>query len=91
MYSIYDINYCFETFYKAVHAYGYDACLYSSKNFLENVWTNEKGHYVWLANYVDTTIYSGEYYMWQQANTGNIPGINGDVDFNVLYAVKYGF
>ena len=87
--NIYDINYCFETFYNAVHAYGYDACLYSSKNFLENVWTNEKGHYVWLANYVSSTSYSGQYYMWQQANTGSIPGVNGDVDLNVLYLDRF--
>lgn len=87
--NIHDINNCFETFYNAVHAYGYDACLYSSKNFLENVWTNEKGHYVWLANYVSSTSYAGSYYMWQQANTGTIPGVNGDVDFNVLYLDRF--
>ena len=85
----YEINYCFETFYNAVHAYGYDACLYSSKNFLEDVWTNEKGHYVWLANYVSNTSYSGQYYMWQHANTGSIPGVNGDVDLNVLYLDRF--
>ena len=87
--NLYDINYCFETFYNTVRSYGYDACLYSSKNFLENVWTNEKNHPVWLANYTSSTSYGGSYYMWQQANTGRIPGINGDVDFNILYTDRY--
>ena len=84
-----DINYYFEVFCNNVKAYGYDACLYSSKNFLESVWTNPKGHPVWLANYVPSTSYSGAYYMWQQSNTGRIPGVNGDVDMNVLYNDRY--
>lgn len=88
--NLYDINNCFEAFYQAVQAYGYDACLYSSMNVLNNVWTNENHHYVWLANYTSQTTYSGEYYMWQQSNTGRIPGIGGDVDLNVLYLDRFG-
>ncbi len=80
-----DINDCFDTFCNAVKAYGYEACLYSSRNFLESVWTNEKSYPVWLANYTQTTAYSGQYFMWQQANTGSIPGVKGDVDFDILY------
>lgn len=87
--NLHDINNCFEAFCNTVQAYGYEACLYSSRNFLENVWTNEKGHPVWLANYTASTAYAGEYYMWQQANTGRIPGINGDVDLNILYLDKF--
>lgn len=87
--SLNDINHYFEVFYNMVHAYGYDACLYSSKNFLENVWTNKNGHYVWLANYTSSTTYRGAYYMWQQSNTGSIPGVSGDVDLNVLYLDRF--
>ena len=86
--NLHDINTCFEAFCNEVEAYGYEACLYSSKNFLENVWTNENEHLVWLANYTDRTTYAGEYYMWQQGNTGRIAGISTDVDFNVLYKIK---
>ncbi|MDE6435736.1 MAG: DUF5011 domain-containing protein [Lachnospiraceae bacterium] len=83
--NLHDINTCFETFCNEVEAYGYEACLYSSKNFLEKVWTNEKEHLVWLANYTAQTTYAGKYYMWQQGNTGRIAGISTDVDFNVWY------
>lgn len=83
--NLHDINTCFETFCNEVKAYGYEACLYSSKNFLEKVWTNENEHLVWLANYTAQTTYAGEYYMWQQGNTGRIAGISTDVDFNVWY------
>lgn len=83
--SLWDINNCFEAFCNEVEAYGYEACLYSSKNFLENVWTNESEHLVWLANYTNQTTYGGKYYMWQQSCTGRIAGISTDVDFNVMY------
>lgn len=86
--NLHDINTCFETFCNEVETYGYEACLYSSKNFLEKVWTNENKHLVWLANYTDQTTYAGEYYMWQQGNTGRIAGISTDVDFNVWYKKK---
>lgn len=89
--NLHDINACFEAFCNEVEAYGYEVCLYSSRNFLENVWTNENEHLVWLANYTAKTAYAGEYYMWQQGNTGRIAGINTDVDFNVLYKDKGGW
>ena len=83
--NIRDINDCFDTFCKGVEAEGYSACLYSSINFLEHVWTNDKPHPVWMANYASKTSYTGDYYMWQHSNTGSIDGISGAVDFNILY------
>ena len=83
--NLYDINHCFDTFCREVQSYGYEACIYSSKNFLENVWTNEDHYPVWLAHYTDYTDYSGTYFMWQHGCTGRINGISTDVDFNVLY------
>lgn len=83
--NLHDINNCFETFCREVKSYGYEACIYSSKNFLENVWTNENNHPVWLAHYTNATTYQGDYYMWQQGNTGRIAGISTDVDLDVLY------
>lgn len=83
--NLHDINTCFDAFCDEVKSYGYDACLYSSKNFLETVWKNPDGHPVWLANYTSQTTYAGEYFMWQQGNTGRIPGISTDVDFDIWY------
>ena len=84
-----DINMCFEAFANSVEARGYQACLYSSLNFLENTWKNEEDHAVWLAHYTTSTTYDGDYYMWQHANTGRINGVDGDVDLNVLYKDAY--
>lgn len=83
--SLQDINDIYKTFYDEVTSYGYEAMLYSSKNFLLCLWTNEFDSPIWLAHYTDRTDYTGDYIMWQQGNTGRIPGITGDVDFNVMY------
>ncbi|MBO4592396.1 MAG: hypothetical protein J5684_07565 [Eubacterium sp.] len=80
-----DINKCYDTFYDEVNALGYEACLYSSLNFLENVWTNNKNGKVWLAHYTSQTDYTGPYYMWQQTSSGGIDGVITNVDFNVCY------
>ena len=87
--NIYDINNNYSAFSREIKAAGYDCCNYSSKNFLENVWTNGEGDKIWLANYTSQTSYAGEYYMWQQSSKGRIDGISTYVDFNVLYTDKY--
>ena len=83
--NLYDINTNFNTFADEVTRNGYHVCLYSSLNFLNNVWTNKNGHPVWLAHYTSSTNYTGSYFMWQQCNTGLIDGISKATDFNVLY------
>lgn len=80
-----DINKNYKTFYEEVKAIGYDACLYSSLNFLENVWSNEMHSKVWLAHYTKQTDYTGPYYMWQQTSSGQIDGVSSCVDFNICY------
>ncbi len=82
--SIYNLNEIAEAFIKEVEKEGYDGILYSSKNYLENMWTYHEEE-VWLAHYTDQTNYEGDYAMWQLSNTGLVPGIEGYVDINVLY------
>ena len=64
--------------------------LYSSKIFLETIWSErtKKSTPVWLAHYVGETTYEGEYAIWQQSAYGRIPGIAGDVDMNIQYLNK---
>ena len=52
---------------------------------MESVWKNEKNYPVWLANYVDSSSYSGNYRIWQFTQMGTINGIKGKVDINVSY------
>ena len=58
--------------------------LYSSKNYLENMWF-EVDFPVWLAHYTEQTTYEGDYYIWQLCSNGTVPGIKGAVDINVMY------
>lgn len=66
---------------------GYDAMLYSSKTYLENIWL-PTGYPTWLAHYVKNTNYTGDYDFWQICSNGRVDGINGDVDINIRYIAK---
>lgn len=83
--NTHDLDELFETFKKEVNKKDYDAMLYSSKYYLEKVWLNKNNNKVWLAHYTDYTNYTGDYILWQRANTGNINGIYGDVDIDIYY------
>lgn len=83
--SFYEINDIANKFMESVTKHGYEGMLYSSKYYLENIWTNEYDYPVWLAHYTSKTSYKGDYMMWQLSNTGRIDGIYGDVDINVMY------
>lgn len=83
--SIHDLNQIFEAFCDELEKAGYKGMLYSSKNFLDNVWENRKGRPVWLAHYVDETNYTGDYAIWQASAYGRMAGIDGDVDMNIQF------
>lgn len=73
------------SFGKVVKNKGYQAMLYSSKNYLENVWY-PVDFPVWLAHYTDNTDYSGEYKVWQLCNNGRVDGIVDNlVDIDIMY------
>ena len=82
--SYYNFNKVANTFLDYVETKGYKGMLYSSKYYLENVWSETK-HDVWLAHYTSETDYKGKYKMWQMTSSGRIDGINGAVDINILY------
>ena len=86
--NLQDLNGLFYAFSEEVEQYGYSSMLYNSKNKLETVW-DAQGHPVWLAHYTDHTSYEGDYFMWQVNNIGRIPGIDGDVDLNILFTDRY--
>lgn len=83
--SFYEINNIANNFMITVKNNGYEGMLYSSKFYLESIWTNKLNFPVWLAHYTEKTSYKGNYKMWQLCNNGKIDGIKGDVDINVLY------
>ena len=82
--SYYNFNKVANTFLNHVKTSGYEAYLYSSKYYLENIWLESK-YKVWLAHYTENTDYNGRYNMWQLMSNGSIDGIDGAVDIDIMY------
>ena len=84
--SLNDFNDNAKIFIDIMRQVGFDGYLYSSKYYLEKeVWYLGSEYPVWLAHYTKETNYEGDYAMWQCSCTGRVPGIDGNVDINILY------
>ena len=86
--SLFDLTKVQDSFLDYVEQKGYKGSRYGSKNYLTNAWQDSK-HLTWLAHYISSTTYEGEYFMWQRCDTGKVNGINGAVDVDILYLDKY--
>ena len=82
--SFYNLTQMANAYLSTIEKAGYKGMLYSSKNYLENVWFETK-YPTWLAHYTTQTTYQGDYYVWQLCSNGKVAGINGNVDINVMY------
>ena len=72
-------------FIKVVEKNGYTGGLYSSKYYLNNVWSKIQKP-VWVAHYTDdVSSYENEYVFWQICNNGKVDGIDGFVDIDIMY------
>lgn len=78
-----------ETFLDKLDERGYKGNLYSSKNYLEKIWQPDlwlPDYYdIWLAQYYDRVTYEGDYWIWQMSDSGEVPGIYGAVDLDIMY------
>ena len=75
----------FESFANTLKENGYDSMLYSSKNYLENIWL-KTNYPIWLAHYTKETDYKGTYKCWQRTSSAKISGITvNTVDFDICY------
>ena len=84
--SLHTLSDSYLAFEKRIKEAGYDAMLYSSKYYLENVWMNYDNSKIWLAHYTDKTDYAGKYMLWQMTSLGRVPGITDNtVDIDILY------
>ena len=76
---------CALSFIETLEKHGYKGMLYSSKNYLEQIWLPNKAD-VWLAHYTTKTNYQGEYKCWQRTSSAKISGITDNtVDFDICY------
>lgn len=82
--SFFELSSISETFLDTLSKEGYKGMLYSSKSYLDYIWYPTK-YDVWLAHYTDKTTYKGKYNFWQMCDNGQIDGINGNVDIDIMY------
>lgn len=76
-----------EAFCRTVENAGYRAGVYASSWWYSNnlrVSKLEK-YFIWLAEYKSAPQYAGYYNMWQYTSKGQIDGIEGNVDLDILY------
>ena len=65
--------------------YGYTARVYTGKNYALNRLTELARSYItWIAQYNYVCNYPGSYRIWQYGSE-YYPGINGEVDTNVMF------
>ena len=84
--SLHTLSDSYLAFEKTLNKAGYEAMLYSSKFYLENVWMNYDNSKIWLAHYTDKTDYNGKYMLWQMTSLAKIDGITDNtVDIDILY------
>lgn len=84
--SLHTLSESYLAFEKEIKNNGYDAMLYSSKFYLENVWNNFDKSNIWLAHYTNKTDYQGKYMLWQMTSLAKIDGITENtVDIDILY------
>lgn len=79
-------------FCEVIEKAGYEAGIYSNKDFLLNKYNREaleEKYMIWLAHYdVTKTDYDGDYNIWQYTSKGTVDGANNGiarVDSNFMY------
>lgn len=76
-----------KAFCSTVESAGYYVSVYTNKNWLDHVVSDEvKGKYdTWLAQWSSAPSYDGPYGMWQYSSSGTVDGISGRVDMDIAY------
>ncbi|MBR5510255.1 MAG: glycoside hydrolase family 25 [Lachnospiraceae bacterium] len=83
-----------EVFLDEIEANGYTGMFYAARNELteDTLWKTselEWKYRIWVAQYpaqlTAAPDYDGKYAMWQYTNQGEVPGIEGPVDWNIAY------
>lgn len=78
-----------KTYCDTLQQNGYQVGIYASLNWWNNYLTADafqnENWFRWIAEWRSACSYGGRYDMWQYTNSGNLPGIAGNVDMNYWY------
>ena len=73
-----------QAFIDTIRAAGYQCGVYASKSWFED-YINVDADAIWLAQWASKPTYAGKFDVWQNSDSGTVPGVTGKVDTNVLY------
>ena len=81
---------CTIAFCDAIEAAGYEAMIYFNENQShKDMYLGELTDYkFWLAQYGEMLNYPYQVDMWQYTCEGSVPGIDGNVDINLLFSYE---
>ena len=76
-----------DAFCATIQNAGYTAGVYASRNWYQTMLNTPvlEKYFIWLAEYREVPLYEGYYGMWQHSSKGQINGIKGNVDLDILY------
>ena len=82
-----------ETFCSIIEEAGYEAAIYSSRDWFENYLTDSRFDQWdrWVAQYNTQCTYRGEYTMWQCSSKGYVDGIDGYADLNIDFGAALNY
>ena len=73
-----------QAFIDTIRAAGYQCGVYASKSWLKD-YIKVDADAIWLAQWASKPTYTGKVDVWQNSDSGTVPGVTGKVDTNVLY------
>lgn len=73
-----------QTFIDTIRAAGYQCGVYASKSWFED-YIKVDADAIWLAQWASKPTYKGSIDVWQNSDSGTVPGVTGKVDTNILY------
>ena len=74
-------------FCERVYDAGYIPMIYTNNDWAQNMYDMERlDHYpIWYADYTAVPSLTGGFAMWQYTDSGQVPGVTGPVDLNLLF------
>ncbi len=74
-------------FCERVYDAGYLPMIYTNNDWAQNMYDMERlDHYpIWYADYTAAPSLTGGFAMWQYTDSGQVPGVTGPVDLNLLF------
>lgn len=81
---------CADAFCRVVSDAGYQACVYFNQAYgyeQFNLVSLEEYDF-WLAEYNEIPSFVYDFQIWQYSNEGQVPGIEGNVDLNIMFKQK---